>query len=161
MHTSRVLFCGFALFGQALRTQNNRCDTTSRGTWSGERVPLTERREQPEKKISKTIKLVLENEDDFALLLDGHSLITEQIMPSPNQNQRIKEIASHSLNLMTEELIGINQVPKTLQNRVHVSTIWRWTNRGIKGVKLETIKLGGKTLTSHQALTRFLERTKN
>ncbi|WP_404308153.1 DUF1580 domain-containing protein [Neorhodopirellula lusitana] len=80
-------------------------------------------------------------------------------MPSPNQNHFIKDVASNPLNLMTEDLIGINQVPKQLQNRVHVSTVWRWTNRGIKGVQLETIKLGGKTLTSQQALGRFIKRT--
>lgn len=81
-------------------------------------------------------------------------------MPSPYQSHPSKDAVNNPLNLMTEDLIGINQVPKQLQNRVHVSTVWRWTNRGIKGVQLETIKLGGKTLTSQQALTRFIQRTR-
>ncbi|MCR9211960.1 MAG: DUF1580 domain-containing protein [bacterium] len=40
-----------------------------------------------------------------------------------------------------------------------MSTAWRWANRGVKGVKLETVSIGGKRLTSVQAVTRFLKRT--
>ncbi|WP_246112971.1 DUF1580 domain-containing protein [Allorhodopirellula solitaria] len=63
------------------------------------------------------------------------------------------------MHLLTEDLLGMSEVPPLLQKRVNVSTVWRWANRGIKGNKLETIKLGGKTLTSQQALTRFIETT--
>jgi hypothetical protein len=39
--------------------------------------------------------------------------------------------------------------------RVHVSTVWRWITRGLRGVKLETVKIGGTTCTSEEALRRF------
>ena len=42
--------------------------------------------------------------------------------------------------------------------RVHVATLYRWSQRGIKGVKLETIRIGGTTYTSTEALQRFAER---
>ncbi|WP_044255949.1 DUF1580 domain-containing protein [Rhodopirellula sp. SWK7] len=80
-------------------------------------------------------------------------------MPRSNKNDHVKPSPSNPMQLLTEDLLGMNQVPPVLQKRVNVSTVWRWANRGIKGVKLETIKLGGKTLTSQQALTRFIEQT--
>lgn len=38
---------------------------------------------------------------------------------------------------------------------LHVSTLWRWQLRGVRGVRLETILLGGIRHTSHEALERF------
>ena len=40
---------------------------------------------------------------------------------------------------------------------VHVSTINRWRLRGIKGVRLETARIGGKSVTSLEAGDRFNE----
>lgn len=42
--------------------------------------------------------------------------------------------------------------------RLHISAVYRWTMRGVKGVRLETMKLGGSTYTSREALQRFSER---
>jgi hypothetical protein len=75
------------------------------------------------------------------------------------QMNSINPESKKTLSLLTEDLISFNEVPPMLQMRVHVSTIWRWANRGIGGVKLETIKLGGKTLTTSQAVTRFIRKT--
>ena len=35
------------------------------------------------------------------------------------------------------------------------STVWRWTQSGIGGVKLETVRVGGVLCTSEGALKRF------
>jgi len=80
-------------------------------------------------------------------------------MANPNKNVETKVSPNNHMHLLTEDLLGLNEVPPVLQKRVNISTVWRWTNRGIKGVQLETIKLGGKTLTSVQAVTRFIEST--
>jgi hypothetical protein len=37
----------------------------------------------------------------------------------------------------------------------HVSTLHRWARKGVRGVRLEVIRLGGTTCTSHEALGRF------
>ncbi len=71
----------------------------------------------------------------------------------------VKPETENSLSLLTEDLKSFNQVPSILEERVHVSTVWRWAKRGIGGIRLETIKLGGKTFTTSQALTRFIEKT--
>ena len=41
----------------------------------------------------------------------------------------------------------------------HVATLWRWANRGRRGVRLETVMIGGQRCTSHEALQRFIEAT--
>jgi hypothetical protein len=40
----------------------------------------------------------------------------------------------------------------------HPSTIYRWISRGVRGCKLEAIRLGGTLYTSREALQRFAER---
>jgi hypothetical protein len=45
-----------------------------------------------------------------------------------------------------------------LPDRPHPSTLWRWSARGIKGIKLETTLVGGRRYVSLEALARFFER---
>ncbi len=62
---------------------------------------------------------------------------------------------TNPLNLLTEDMIRLNEVPAELPERVNVSTVWRWATRGVGGIKLETVKIGGKKLTSRQAAHSF------
>lgn len=57
-----------------------------------------------------------------------------------------------------EELISLTAAAKTLPGRPSVVTLWRWRNRGVRGVKLETVLIGGRRYTSREALARFSER---
>jgi hypothetical protein len=41
----------------------------------------------------------------------------------------------------------------------HRATLQRWALHGIRGVQLETIRIGGSVYTSREALARFIERT--
>jgi len=43
-------------------------------------------------------------------------------------------------------------------NDVSLCTLTRWSSRGIRGVVLETIKIGGTTYTTDEATLRFIER---
>lgn len=63
------------------------------------------------------------------------------------------------LNLLAEDVIGLNDVPKELPERVSISTVWRWAERGIKGIRLETVRIGRKKMTSRQAISRFIAAT--
>lgn len=63
------------------------------------------------------------------------------------------------LDLLAEDTIRLNQVPSELPERINISTVWRWTQLGVRGVKLETVTIGGKKLTSRQALSRFIAAT--
>ena len=57
------------------------------------------------------------------------------------------------IDLQTEQVIPIGQVPKRLPHRPHISTIYRWIATG----GLETVRLGGRVFTSVEALERFAE----
>lgn len=63
---------------------------------------------------------------------------------------------------LTEHVIALADVPGILPKRrggrkVHTSTVWRWVVKGYRGIRLETIQVGGTRCTSREALERFFE----
>lgn len=50
------------------------------------------------------------------------------------------------------------RVEKITGRRHNASTIYRWASRGLKGVRLETRKMGGCSYTSMEAINRFFDR---
>lgn len=66
------------------------------------------------------------------------------------------------IDISTEHLIPIRDVPHRLPSRptgrrVHISAVYRWIQRGVHGVHLEAIRIGGSAYTSREALQRFAE----
>jgi hypothetical protein len=59
---------------------------------------------------------------------------------------------------LSEKLLDLTAAAQILPGRPNVSTLWRWSARGVRGVKLETCVVGGKRFTSHEALARFAAR---
>ena len=64
-----------------------------------------------------------------------------------------------SIDIENEELLTITQAAKRCPARPHVATMWRWVLNGLDGVKLDSIKVGGKRLTSAEAISRFIAAT--
>lgn len=66
------------------------------------------------------------------------------------------------IDLYSETVISLRDAAKSLPGRngrkVHISTLYRWTTRGLKGVRLETVHVGGIVCTSQEALQRFCDR---
>jgi hypothetical protein len=63
-----------------------------------------------------------------------------------------------AIDVIQDKLLTLSQAAqhaKPGDRRLAPSTIWRWYRKGIAGVKLETICLGGTRLTSAEALQRF------
>lgn len=71
------------------------------------------------------------------------------------------ETVSTASRILTEDVL-------TLQDARHVvgeihgrkpdkTTLYRWCLHGVRGVKLESVRLGNRYLTSRQAITRFIE----
>ncbi|MHB9081060.1 MAG: DUF1580 domain-containing protein [Pirellulaceae bacterium] len=58
-----------------------------------------------------------------------------------------------------DTLLSITQTAHQAPGRPHISTVWRWINRGVRGVKLETVMIGGRRFTSREALDRFYAAT--
>ena len=67
------------------------------------------------------------------------------------------------IDVTAENLIRFCELPKWtdehLGRRVHPSTLHRWRLRGTRGVKLETLLVGGTRYTSVEALNRFFAAT--
>lgn len=67
------------------------------------------------------------------------------------------------IDLTSEQVISLNDATKRLPRRrlgknPHIATLYRWATRGCRGVKLETLRVGGTLCTSLEALQRFCER---
>lgn len=73
--------------------------------------------------------------------------------------QSTSEVVSR---ILTEDVLSLAQARDELAKltgiRPDKATMTRWIHRGVGGVKLEAIRLGGRHIfTSTQALTRFIE----
>ena len=78
----------------------------------------------------------------------------DAIMSTPNER-----LISLDENLIA--LVDIpDHVPRPKQGRkVHAMTVHRWIHVGLAGgIKLETLRVGGRVFSSHQALRRFSDR---
>ncbi len=67
------------------------------------------------------------------------------------------------IDLQNETILPLLQAAKRIpSNRngkaTHVSTVLRWIQKGVKGVRLEATRLGGRWLTSAEAVQRFADR---
>lgn len=64
------------------------------------------------------------------------------------------------VNLHNEEVLTFSEaariVPRVNGNRVNRGTVSRWAKLGIRGVRLDSLRLGGRYVTSREALDRFL-----
>ena len=66
------------------------------------------------------------------------------------------------IDIAKERPLTFGQASKVLPRRrndrnVHTSTLYRWKD-GLRGVRLETIQVGGTLCTSLEALQRFFDR---
>ena len=64
------------------------------------------------------------------------------------------------IDLATETLIPLVEAARQLPRRragraTHVSTLHRWRSRGLRGARLEAVRIGGIWHTSSEALHRF------
>jgi hypothetical protein len=64
-----------------------------------------------------------------------------------------------SIDPKIEHLYSLAAAAKLLPGEPHLATLHRWRSRGVKGVKLETLVIGGRRFTSLEALGRFIEAT--
>ena len=67
--------------------------------------------------------------------------------------------ALEMIDIQTEKVLTFTQAAKALPGRPNVATLWRWRTAGCRGVKLETVLVGGKRYTSREAIQRFVAET--
>lgn len=68
------------------------------------------------------------------------------------------------INIEREKTFPLTEAPRRNElptrregKRIHVSTLYRWSKRGVRGVRLETLQVGGTLCTSIEALQRFFD----
>jgi hypothetical protein len=66
------------------------------------------------------------------------------------------------IDSQSEELLTLAQAAKLLPRRragkkTSVTTLYRWTNKGCRGVRLEYLQCGASRCTSREALDRFFQ----
>jgi hypothetical protein len=64
------------------------------------------------------------------------------------------------IDLDSESVLPLADVPAVVPpgrngRRPHVSVIYRWVQRGLRGIRLEAVQVGGHRVTSREALNRF------
>lgn len=67
------------------------------------------------------------------------------------------------IDISAETIITLTEAAARLPRRrrgakPHVATVYRWAQRGIRRIRLETVQVGGTKCTSVEALQRFFER---
>ncbi len=60
-------------------------------------------------------------------------------------------------HLLAESRLSLAELAR--REGMAVSTVWRWTLRGVRGVKLETFSVGAKRCTTGEAFGRFVDAT--
>lgn len=68
-----------------------------------------------------------------------------------------------AIDVFSEHVLTFPEAARILPRRragkkAHVSTLYRWATRGVRGCVLETIQVGGTSCTSREALQRFFDR---
>jgi len=64
-----------------------------------------------------------------------------------------------SIDIHSERMIPFTEAPGHIPGRPHLATVHRWRLRGTRGVRLESVLVGGKRFTSAEAIERFVDAT--
>lgn len=56
------------------------------------------------------------------------------------------------------DAIPINRCSDFIPGNPHCATVWRWATRGVRGIRLATVIIGGRRMVTPQALEDFLQR---
>ena len=73
-----------------------------------------------------------------------------------------RTMTSCEIDLENDDVLSLSEAASRLpqlrsRGKVHVSTLFRWAQRGAGGRKLQTWRLGGRRVTTLRALEAFIE----
>jgi hypothetical protein len=60
------------------------------------------------------------------------------------------------IDIEIEEMHLLARASTAVPGKPHVTTLYRWALHGVRGVRLETVIVGGRRFTSREAIGRFL-----
>ena len=64
-----------------------------------------------------------------------------------------------SIDPYHDTLIPLSEIAKQLPQRPSPASLWRWHSKGINGIRLEVIRVGGRLYTTARAWRTFVEHT--
>lgn len=67
-------------------------------------------------------------------------------------------MTSATLTETLKDAISLSQAVDFVPRRPHVATVWRWATKGVRGVRLATVIIGGRRMVTPAALEDFLQR---
>jgi len=67
-------------------------------------------------------------------------------------------VIEKNLSETLADAFPITKAPTRIPGHPSVGTVWRWTRKGCRGVRLQTWKVGGKRVTTDKAVDDFLAR---
>ncbi len=56
------------------------------------------------------------------------------------------------------DALSLAQASRLLPGRPHPSTLWRWRKKGVRGIKLKTVQIGGRVWVTRSAIADFAVR---
>lgn len=62
------------------------------------------------------------------------------------------------IDIHSEKIETLAEAAANTPGRPNVSTIWRWCMKGVGGVRLESVVIGGQRFTSREARQRHADR---
>lgn len=86
---------------------------------------------------------------DLPVQFDAYSVILGRVNLITREDYQVID-TSH------EQLVLLSRAP--FPDRPHSSTRHRWALKGVRGVRLETVVIGGRRYTSSEAIQRFINR---
>jgi len=60
------------------------------------------------------------------------------------------------ISVFDDKLLSLGEAARQLPGRPSPCTLWRWRARGVGGVRLKTILIGGRRFVSRQAIDEFV-----
>ena len=63
------------------------------------------------------------------------------------------------IDVLNDELISLSEAARRLPNQPSPATFWRWHRRGVNGVRLEIVRIGGRIYTTSGAWQEFVRKS--
>lgn len=78
----------------------------------------------------------------------GPALTSSPVDPSTPEIEELRPLA-----------LAVDWLPTRRRGKpAHAATLFRWASKGLHGVKLEVVQVGGTKCTSREALARFFKK---
>lgn len=55
------------------------------------------------------------------------------------------------------DAVPLTKVSEFVPGHPHCATVWRWATKGVRGVRLATVMIGGRRMVTPEALEKFLQ----